>query len=232
MSRTTRLAGSAAGRSDAEAIEHVLSGERDAYRVLVGRYQKSLLRVAFAMVGDRDVAEDLVQDAFVRAYVNLARVGDRGRFRVWLFSILRNRALDHLKEKRRQDVSLSNDGVMRRAEATGRGGPNVSEQLALREALDDALARLSPPLREAFVLRHVEGFSLEETARLLGAGVSAVKMRIHRARSQLQEWLTSEGAGQQAGADRTDRAPSLDRPAPGGPGCPDVTGAAGDSSRQ
>jgi RNA polymerase sigma-70 factor (ECF subfamily) len=176
---------------DAELIERVLAGERDLYRILVQRYQRSLFRVAYTMVLDRDTAEDLVQDAFVRAYVNLARCRNRARFRYWLLSTLRNRALDHVKEKRRRDVSLSDEHVVRRVEV-GAASPDPADQMSIRSALEGMLDRLSPPLREAFVLRHIEECSFEEVARLLGTGVSAVKMRVHRARQQLAEWLGEE----------------------------------------
>jgi RNA polymerase sigma-70 factor (ECF subfamily) len=145
------------------------------------------------MVLDRDAAEDLVQDAFVRAYVNLARCRSRARFRYWLLTTLRHRVLDHVKEKRRRDLSLSDEHVQKRVE---KGAPPTDpvERISLHGALEEALARLSPPLRDAFVLRHLENCSFEEVARQLGTGVSAVKMRVHRARQQLAEWLQEDDA--------------------------------------
>lgn len=181
--------GMAALMSDAELVGRVLAGEQECYQFLVQRHQESLFRVAFSLVLDDDTAADLVQDAFVRAYVSLARCRDRSRFRVWLLATLRNRGLDYLKEKRRADLSLDVDGVARRAEALGAQTAAEDDRHALRTALESALARLSEPLREAFVLRHVEQLSVEETASVLGTSISAVKMRVHRAREQLQEWL-------------------------------------------
>ena len=90
--------GMAALMSDAELVTRVLGGDRDAYQFLVQRHQEAMFRVAYALVLDDDVAADIVQDAFVRAYVNLARCRDRSRFRVWLLATLRNRGLDYLKE--------------------------------------------------------------------------------------------------------------------------------------
>src|SRR5690606_37914332 len=116
-----------------------------------------MYRVAFSIVLDDDVAADIVQDAFVRAYVNLARCRDRDRFRVWLLATLRNRGLDYLKEKRRADLSLDIEAVARRAEELGGARTEAeAERFATRSALEAALARLTGPLREAFVLRHVE----------------------------------------------------------------------------
>lgn len=181
--------------NDAELVGRVIAGDADCYRLLVQRHQDVLFRVAYSLVLDDDVAADIVQDAFVRAYVNLARCRDRSRFRVWLLATLRNRGLDYLKEKRRGDLSLAVDGVTRRAEAMGAHTGAEDERHALRTELEDAIARLSDPLREAFILRHVEQLSVEETAAVLGTGTSAVKMRVHRAREQLKEWLTGdEGA--------------------------------------
>jgi len=181
--------GMAALMSDAELVGRVLAGEQECYQFLVQRHQESLFRVAYSLVLDDDAAADLVQDAFVRAYVSLARCRDRSRFRVWLLATLRNRGLDYLKEKRRADLSLDIEGVARRAEALGAQTDAHDDRHAMRTALESALARLSEPLREAFVLRHVEQLSVEETASVLGTSISAVKMRVHRAREQLQDWL-------------------------------------------
>lgn len=178
--------------SDAELVARVLAGDQASYQFLVQRHQDSLYRVAYSLVFDDDVAADLVQDAFVRAYVSLARCRDRSRFRVWLLATLRNRGLDYLKEKRRADLSLDADGVAARAEASGAQTAADDERQAMRTALEAALARLSDPLREAFVLRHVEQLSVEETAAVLGTSISAVKMRVHRAREQLQHWLADD----------------------------------------
>jgi RNA polymerase sigma-70 factor, ECF subfamily len=176
--------------SDAELVECVLDGERDFFQALVKRYQDTLFRVAYTIVFDEEAAADIVQDAFIRAYSNLARCRDRHRFRVWLLATLRHRALDYLRERRRRDVSLSNDDVRRAAERrAAASAADEAEQYALRRELDTALLQLSEALREAFVLRHVEQCSYEDIAELLGVTVSAVKMRVQRARAQLKDWL-------------------------------------------
>jgi RNA polymerase sigma-70 factor, ECF subfamily len=179
-------------RSDAELVGRVVAGDQGAFEVIVERHRESLFRIAYSMVRDSDVAADLVQDALVRAYVNLARCRDRERFRVWLVTLLRNRVLDHLKERRRRDASLSDDAVLRQAEARGSGGTAPDERYALRTLMADAVARLSEPLREAFVLRHVEQLPVAEVAQLLGTGESAIKMRLARAREQLQRALAPD----------------------------------------
>jgi RNA polymerase sigma-70 factor (ECF subfamily) len=178
--------------SDADLVARVLAGELDCYEVLVRRYQDRLFRMAFGMVLDADTAADLVQDAFVRAYTNLARCRDPARFRVWLYTTLRHRAVDYLREKRRADVSLDTapPGSLDRALATG---GDHAERYALRTALETALAELTPPLRDAFMLRHVEELSVAEVAEVLDVTESAVKMRVHRAREQLRDWFEYDG---------------------------------------
>jgi RNA polymerase sigma-70 factor (ECF subfamily) len=205
VSSAARARSEAPQPGDAELIARVLEGDRDSYQLLVRRYQESLFRVAYSMVEDRDAAEDLVQDAFVRSYVNLARCKDRARFRFWLLATLRNRALDYIKEKRRRDVSLSDEDVLRHVEAESAAPSGLGERLQVQRALGAALQRLSPALREAFVLRHVEEHSFEEIAQLLDTGVSAVKMRVHRARQQLQEWLEPGGPEGDSSAPQDDK---------------------------
>jgi RNA polymerase sigma-70 factor (ECF subfamily) len=192
MSSRSDRTGAAAFMTDEDLVGRVIAGEQDYYRFLVQRHQDSLFRVAYSLVLDHDAAADLVQDAFLRAYVSLAQCRDPRSFRVWLLAMLRNRGLDYLKEKRRGDLSLDVDGVARRAESLGAQTEADADRLALRTALESALARLTDPLREAFVLRHVEQLSVEETASVLGTSISAVKMRVHRAREQLQDWLGSD----------------------------------------
>lgn len=193
--------------SDSELIASVLAGERDYYQVLVQRYQERLFRVAFGMVMDGDTAADLVQDAFVRAYANLGRCRDPDRFNVWLLSTLRHRCLDYLRAMRRRDVSIDDASVLTASAAAG--DPKLEDRLMLRSTLEAALAELSQSLREAFVLRHVEQLSVAEVAEVLGIGESAVKMRVMRAREQLQDWLAPDwgpgpsGQGTASGPDVT-----------------------------
>ena len=174
-------------RSDAELIERILqSGERECYAVLVGRYQEALFRHAAAMVGDRDAAADLVQDSFVKAYTRLDTCQDPERFPAWLFRILRNRCKDWLKNRRQHTVSLADDAVVAPA---GDDPMREMERTELGRVVEAALARLPAAQREAFLLKHVEGRSYEEMAEMLDTGISALKMRVMRAREALQEYL-------------------------------------------
>jgi RNA polymerase sigma-70 factor (ECF subfamily) len=177
---------SADALADAAVIERVLRGETEEFAHLVSRYQRLLYRHAVSIVLDHDVAADLVQDAFVRAYVNLGRCRDRTRFGGWLFQTLRNRCLDYLKEARRRDVRLDDAGPI----VDSADGPGaVVERARLRIEIEQALARLPIAQREAFVMHYVEGVPYETMAELLDASVSALKMRVLRAREALSAAL-------------------------------------------
>lgn len=177
---------SADGLADAAVIERVLDGETELFAQIVGRYQAPLYRYAVSMVLDHDVAADMVQDAFVRAYTHLGACRDRGRFRAWLFQTLRHRCLDHLKEARRRNVPLDDAGPL----VDPADGPGtIVERQRLRTKIEQALAQLPVAQREAFVMHYVEGVPYETMVELLDASVSALKMRVLRAREALSAAL-------------------------------------------
>ena len=174
------------GPSDAEVIARVLAGDTQAYSRLVARYQRALYRHAVAIVLDHDTAGDMVQDAFVRAYVSLRDCRDRMRFRAWLFQTLRNLCLDHLKEAARRNVPLDAAPPI---EDPADGPMALVERRALRTEIARALAQLPAAQREAFVMHYVDGMPYEAMADLLGTSVSAAKMRALRAREMLSALL-------------------------------------------
>jgi RNA polymerase sigma-70 factor, ECF subfamily len=172
--------------SDPVLVQRTLEGDRDSYAALVQKYQAFLYRHALGMVADPDAAADLVQDSFVKAYVGLRNCRSPEHFGAWVFRILRNCCHDYLRDRRRQVVSLDESTV----EVTAEEGPEYDlERVTLGRALDSALARLPEAQREAFLLKHVEGCSYEEMTGLLDASVSALKMRVMRAREALQVLL-------------------------------------------
>src|SRR5262245_14196512 len=175
-----------AEHDDSLLIAQVLDGDTEQFGELVRRYQVGLYRYAVSMVGDHDVASDMVQDAFVRAYTNLASCRERDRFRTWLFRTLRNRCFDHLKDPRRRQVSLDDTPPL----LDQREGPaDRAERASLRAELRRALDGLPAVQREAFLMHYVEGHSYEDMAGLLEASVSALKMRVLRAREALATQL-------------------------------------------
>ncbi len=174
--------------ADQQIIASVLAGDRDAFAVLIQRYSDPLYRHALGMTGSPDVAEDILQQSFIKAYGHLAEV--RGRFDAWLFRIVANGCKDWLKNIRRTHVSYEEDDQPS-AYATPDEDLDRSE---LRNDLDYALSKLAHSLREAFIMKHVEGRSYEEMADLLGTTVGALKMRVHRAREALQALLEEKYA--------------------------------------
>jgi RNA polymerase sigma-70 factor, ECF subfamily len=177
--------------NDGELVRRVLAGDQEAYTVLVERHQGLLFRQAYALVNDSDAAADLVQDAFVRAYRDLRRCRDPERFRAWVFTIVRNGCRDYLKNIRRRSVPWETHG----ADLPSADDPHRdAENAEFRRLVGEALATLPEAQREAFLLRHVEDLSYEEMSETLGTGVSALKMRVMRAREALVARLGSPAA--------------------------------------
>ena len=174
--------------SDQEVITRVIAGDRDAFSSLIRRYSDPLYRHALGMTGSPDVAEDILQTSFIKAYNHLGEV--RGRFDAWLFRIVANGCKDWLKNIRRTHVSYEEDDQP----STYATPDEDLDRTELRMDLDEALAQLAPSLLEAFIMKHVEGRSYEEMADLLGTTVGALKMRVHRARESLQALLQEKYA--------------------------------------
>lgn len=173
---------------DHDIIARVLAGDRNAFGSLVTRYSDPLYRHALGMTGSPDVAEDILQASFIKAYQHLAEV--HGRFDAWIFRIVANGCKDWLKNIRRTHLSYEEDD-----QPSSLATPDEDlDRTELRSDLDNALAELAPSLREAFVMKHVEGRSYEEMADLLSTTVGALKMRVHRAREALQALLEEKYA--------------------------------------
>ena len=171
--------------ADAAAVARVLAGDVEAYALLVRRYHAACLRYAERVLGDRAEAEDVVQDAFVRAYDALGRYQEQARFRAWLFAILATECRGHLRARgRRLRLFVRDDAAARAAAA-----PVLETAPDAGARLDRAVARLEPRLREAFLLRHVAELSYEEMRAVTGAGASALKMRVKRACDALRVLL-------------------------------------------
>jgi RNA polymerase sigma-70 factor (ECF subfamily) len=171
--------------ADALVVERVLAGDVEAFAILVERYRDRCARYVMHMLGNREDAEEVLQDAFVRAYRSLSRCEDPARFGAWLFRILVNRCRTAgARRARRFQTFLSDDAALMNASEE-----HPAEQGAWREEIDRALAQLRPEQREAFLLKYVEGLGYDEMADLTGVGVSALKMRVLRACDRLRELL-------------------------------------------
>lgn len=174
------------GPSDGDVVRAVLDGDTEMYRLLVRRYQDPLFRHARRMVEGEDRAQEMVQRAFVKGFRKLRTCRDPAKVGGWLYRITTNLCKDHLKNRRRDDVALEDAPQM----ASGRGDPDAAlERAALRDEIRGALDRLTPDQREAFLMKHLEGRSYAEMSELMEVSVSALKMRVHRARDELQDLL-------------------------------------------
>ena len=184
---------------DADVVALAQNGRESAYRELVRRYERPVFSLVFRMVRDRETAEDLAQDTFVKVLNNVERYRPEFKFSSWLFKIANNVAIDHLRK--RQLDTISTDGsrhatTASEVEATSfdvvEPGQNALEQLTSQElgtAIERAVGRLRPMYRSCILLRHVEGRSYEEIAQTLDLPLGTVKTYIHRARHELRKEL-------------------------------------------
>ena len=170
--------------ADAETIARILKGDTEAYAILIARHRDRAIRYAYRMLGDIDDAEDVAQDAFIRAYRSLVRGGPPVQFEAWLFKILVNRCRTAAARRhRRRQVFVEDDPIPERARTyTGQAiARDVGTELEMDEELNRALARLNDAQREAFVLKHVNEMTYEEMTALTGTPIPALKMRVSRA---------------------------------------------------
>jgi RNA polymerase sigma-70 factor (ECF subfamily) len=172
--------------SDAELAESAQNGDVDAFATLMRRHYATSLRFAIRMLGTRAEAEDAVQETFIRAFRSIHRYRERDRFGAWLLRILRNRCRTHISRERSRSgrVRLYADNAQ-----------TVVEPAAIEDSdglVQQALQQLPPKLREAFILKFVEQLEYVEMERITGTSVSALKMRVKRARETLQQILGAE----------------------------------------
>lgn len=183
--------------TDQQLVTRTLRGERAAYGVLVGRHQARVYAIAYRLVGERQEALDLTQDAFVRAYSALATFDQRRPFAPWINRIVTNGALTWLQRRRVPTVPLLPDDD---AEAEELALPDLSgepERLMLaserEEALHTALLSLPAPYRLVIELRHFQDLSYEAIAETLDLPLSDVKSHLFRARRLLRKRLEEPG---------------------------------------
>jgi RNA polymerase sigma-70 factor (ECF subfamily) len=170
--------------SDRAIIQQVLSGDDEAYSRLVDRHYDRCARIALRILGNREDAEEAIQDAFVRAYRALEDYEDRERFSAWLARILVNQCRTMLaRTRRREAVFLDVDP---RELDVAVAGHEVS---GTWPELEHALTKLPVEQREAIVLKYADDLTYEEMARITGAGESALKMRVQRAFARLRALL-------------------------------------------
>jgi RNA polymerase sigma-70 factor (ECF subfamily) len=185
--------------SDQEIVAWARTGYERAYRELVRRYERPVFSLIYRMVRDRERCEDLAQETFVKVLNALDSYRPEFKFSSWIFKIANNAAIDHLRRKELDTLSL--DGAPDATDPERREGTtlqladpteNALEELEARELggqIERAIAQLRPEYRSCILLRHVEGYPYEEIAEILELPLGTVKTYIHRARVELRAIL-------------------------------------------
>jgi RNA polymerase sigma-70 factor (ECF subfamily) len=170
--------------SDLELVHRAQRGDLPAYGTLITRHRVSLERYALHLLGQREDAEEALQDTLLRAYRSIGQCAQPERFRAWLVRILINRCRTALARRAAAARLTVGDGGLDRATVD-----HPAQRDGWADEIKLALAALPSDSREAFLLKHVEGFSYDEMVELTGASVPALKMRVSRACEQLRRQL-------------------------------------------
>jgi RNA polymerase sigma-70 factor, ECF subfamily len=188
MAEAAKRFADAQALTDEEVVERVRNGERALYELLMRRHNQRIYRAARAIVRDPAEAEDVMQDAYVRAYENLATFAGRATFATWLTKIAVHEALARV---RRRGRFVDAEETMPTLASDGPDPEQRASERELGAALEAAIDTLPDGFRAVFVMRDVEGLSTAETADCLGINEETVKTRLHRARTALRARLLS-----------------------------------------
>jgi RNA polymerase sigma-70 factor, ECF subfamily len=182
--------------TDQEVVLLARGGREAAYRELVRRYERPVFALLYRMVRDRELAEDLAQDTFVKALNAIESYRPEFKFSSWIFKIANNAAIDHLRRRELDTLSLDGSPHAETPEAMqatalqiGARQESPLDAVEARElggAIEAAIGRLRPEYRSCILLRHVEGRAYEEIAEILDLPLGTVKTYIHRARNELR----------------------------------------------
>jgi RNA polymerase sigma-70 factor (ECF subfamily) len=180
---------------EAQLVSAAKAGGVGAFEELVNRYERKIFRLGMNITQNREDAEDVMQEAFLKSFQNLDQFQGNSRFYTWLVRIAVNEALMKLRSRRPNQVSLdeplngNDDSYFREIEDWGPSPEQRFAQTELNEILTTVIGELGPIFRVVFLLRDVEGISNEETAQIVGISVAAVKSRLLRARLKLRQNL-------------------------------------------
>lgn len=174
---------------DRELVARAAGGDDEAFRQLVERHSRPLYRAAFRIAGNAADADDVVQEAFLRAYRALPRFDARASFATWIHRIAINCALDLIDARKRRGAHDSAEEDLARLASAGASPDRIVLGSEMQRAIAAALAGLSGNERTAFVLRHFEGMTLEEIGQILGTRLNATKNTVFRAVKKLREQL-------------------------------------------
>jgi RNA polymerase sigma-70 factor (ECF subfamily) len=185
--------------SDQEVVLMARAGRETAYRELIRRYERPIFALLFRMVRDRELAEDLSQETFIKALNAIESYRPEFKFSSWIFKIANNAAIDHLRRRELDTLSLDGSPHAETPEAMQATALQIGarqespldavEARELGNAIELAIGRLRPEYLSCILLRHVEGRAYEEIAEILDLPLGTVKTYIHRARNELRQAL-------------------------------------------
>ena len=183
------------GLNDNELISKVLSGDQQAYAGLVNRYQNYVFTLALRFTKNREDAEEVSQDIFIKAYRALADFRGASKFSTWLYTIVNTTCITFLRKKRLEVHSLDNEKVFEVADNQDSGmRANLVEQKSRLAMVNNAIKMLSTDDAEVITLFYKGEQTLEEIAQILGIEANTVKVRLHRARTRLKEKMETHFA--------------------------------------
>jgi RNA polymerase sigma-70 factor (ECF subfamily) len=188
-----------ASLDDRELALLAARGREAAFREIVTRYERPVFSLVYRMVRDRSLAEDLSQEAFVRAFNAIGTYKPSYKFSNWILKIANNHAIDHLRRRKLDTVSIHGsphastpDEASRTELAVASGDESPQEYLENKELgsqIERAIGRLREEYRSVILLRHVEGYAYDEIADIMGLPLGTVKTYLHRARAELRHAL-------------------------------------------
>jgi RNA polymerase sigma-70 factor (ECF subfamily) len=184
---------------DRELAALAARGREMAFRELLARYERPVFSLVFRMVRDRTLAEDLAQEAFIRAFNAIGTYKPKFKFSSWIFKIANNHAIDHLRKRKLDTVSMDGSPHARSpdeeaqtrivVESREEAPDRYVESRELGAQIEEAIGKLRPEYRTAVLLRHVEGYTYEEIAEIMELPLGTVKTYLHRARGELRTLL-------------------------------------------
>src|SRR5258708_9972475 len=195
---SSNMAPEAAVFDEANLVAQARQGDAGAFNELIERYQRNIFRLAQNITQNREDAEDVLQETFLKAYQHLPEFEGHSKFYTWIVRIAVNEALMKLRKRKwdktvwlDEPVNVGEDSVAREIAVWEDNPEQRYSQEELRDILDKAVNGLAAPYRTVFALRDMEGLSTEETAQALELSIPAVKSRLLRARLQLRDKLTA-----------------------------------------
>lgn len=174
--------------TDEQLVELSLSGT-DAFREIVRRYHRKVYDVAFRMVRNREDAEDITQEAFLRAYQYLKQYDKKYKFTNWLLKIATNLTINHLKKRRSQPILMEEDKLKEVCQTNNDANQDIK---VLEGKVNQALDSLLPHYKMAFVLVYQEDYAYQEAATIMGLPLGSFKTYIHKARDIVINAITDK----------------------------------------